>query len=83
MDGKNHTDVRTEEHENYATLEIRATRGDGTRDQERVKLAYSRDTLAEVEADREEALRMVDESLVEVRQMEYDRVDDGDTDTDE
>ena len=74
MDGKKHTDVDTEEHENFATLEIRATRGDGTRDQERVKLKYSRETLAEVDADRDEALRMVNETLAEVRQMDHDRV---------
>jgi hypothetical protein len=78
MDGKKHTDVETEEHENFATLEIRATRGDGTRDQERVKLKYSRDTLAEVDADRGEALRMVDETLAETRQMHHERTDEDD-----
>ena len=78
MDGKKHTDVETEEHENFATLEIRATRGDGTRDQERVKLKYSRDTLAEVDADWEEAVRMVDETLAETRQMHHDRTDEDD-----
>jgi hypothetical protein len=71
-------DVRTEltEEEAFCTLQIQTKRGDGTRDEDRIKATLRRDSLDEIEADRERFLAMIENTISEVR--EYQPTHDGD-----
>lgn len=61
----------------FCTLQVRTKRGDGTRDSDRVTATLGRDTLEEVEEDREEFIEMVRETAEEVRAIQPDGADDG------
>ena len=71
---ENHTDdLRTELIENddgFCRLEVRATRGTGTRDSERITAELGRNTLEAVEEQRPELLAMVGETIEETRTMQ-------------
>jgi hypothetical protein len=73
MANENHTDdVRTEltEEDGFCRLEVRATRGEGTRDSERITAELGRDTLEEVEAQRPAMLAMVRKTIEDTREMQ-------------
>ena len=71
---ENYTDdLRTELIENddgFCRLEVRATRGTGTRDSERITAELGRNTLEAVEEQRPELLAMVGETIEETRTMQ-------------
>jgi hypothetical protein len=73
MTDENHTDdVQTEltEENGFCRLEVRATRGNGTRDSERITAELGRDTLEEVEDQRPAMLEMVRAIIEDTRQMQ-------------
>jgi hypothetical protein len=73
MTDENHTDdLRTEltEENGFCRLEVRATRGSGTRDSERITAELGRDTLEEVENQRPPMLEMVRATIEETREMQ-------------
>jgi hypothetical protein len=65
-------DLRTEltEENGFCRLEVRATRGEGTRDSERITAELARGTLEEVEEQRPAMLAMVRETIEETREMQ-------------
>ena len=82
--------TNVEQDENgFCTLQVRAKRGEGTRDEDRVTATLGRDTLEEVEEQRPAMLAMVRETIEETREMQpsenedEDEDDDGDGDGDE
>ena len=81
MTDRNHTnDVRTELTENdggFCTLQVRAKRGEGTRDQDRVTATLGRPTREQVEDEREAFLAMVEDTVERTRTMQPGE-DDGD-----
>jgi len=67
-------DLRTElsEENGFCTLEVRAKRGSGTRDEDRVTATLARDTLEEVEDHRESLLAMVRGTVEDARAIQPD-----------
>ena len=84
MASDDHTDdLRTElaEENGFCTLQVRAKRGSGTRDSERITATLGRGTLGEVEEQRERLLAMVRDTIEDVRTFQPDEgegEDDGD-----
>ena len=82
MTDRNHTDdVRqklTENDEGFCTLQVRAKRGEDTRDQDRVTATLGRPTREEVEDERDAFLAMVEDTVERTRAMQPDEDDDGD-----
>jgi hypothetical protein len=73
MTDENHTDdLRTEltEENGFCRLEVRAKRGTGTRDEERITAELGRDTPEEVENQRPAMLEMVRATIEETREMQ-------------
>jgi hypothetical protein len=74
MANGDHTDdLRTELAENddgFCTLQVRAKRGEGTRDQDRVTATLGRPSLEEVEAERDEFLDMIEDTVARTREMQ-------------
>ena len=74
MTDRNHTDdVREElkqDNDGFCTLQVRAKRGEGTRDEDRVTATLGRPSLDEVEADRGRFLDMVEDSVERTREMQ-------------
>jgi hypothetical protein len=73
MATEEHTDdVRAEltEENGFCRLEVRATRGSGTRDSERITAELGRDTLEEVENQRPAMVEMVRATIEETREMQ-------------
>jgi hypothetical protein len=70
------TEVSTDDE--FCTLQVRTKRGGGTRDQDRITATLGRDSLAELEEDREQFIQMVKDTAEEVRdiQPEDDAEDD-------
>ena len=84
MTDRNHTDdVRTELTENddsFCTLQVRAKRGEGTRDQDRVTATLGRSTREQVEDEREAFLAMVEDTVERTRAMQPGEDDGNDED---
>ena len=71
--GDHTNDVREELIQNddgFCTLQVRAKRGEGTRDQDRVTATLGRPTLEEVEAERDEFLDMIEDTVGRTREMQ-------------
>ena len=82
MATEDHTDdLRTElaEENGFCTLQVRAKRGSGTRDSERITATLGRDTLGEVEEQRERLVAMVRDTIEDVRSIQPDEGADGET----
>jgi hypothetical protein len=77
--GDHTDDVRTELTENddgFCTLQVRAKRGEGTRDQDRVTATLGRPSLEEVEEERDDFLDMIEDTVGRTREMRLSE-DDG------
>jgi hypothetical protein len=61
--------------ENFCTLQVQTKRGDGTRDEDRIKATLRRDSLDEIEADRQRFLTMIEDTIEDVRTYESDEDD--------
>jgi hypothetical protein len=74
MANGDHTDdVREELIQNddgFCTLQVRAKRGEGTRDQDRVTATLGRPSLEEVEAERDQFLDMIEDIVGRTREMQ-------------
>ena len=74
MTSQNPTDdVRTELTENddgFCTLQVRAKRGEGTRDQDRVTATLGCPSLKEVEEERDDFLDMIEDTVGRTREMQ-------------
>ncbi|WP_394743184.1 DUF7389 domain-containing protein [Natronococcus roseus] len=57
----------TENEDGFCTLQVQSKRGDGTRDEDRVKATLGRNSIEEIEEDRERFLEMVEETMTERR----------------
>ena len=82
MATEDHTDdLRTElaGENGFCTLQVRAKRGSGTRDQDRVTATLGRGTLGEVEEQRERLLAVVRDTIEDVRTIQPDEGADGET----
>ena len=80
MASDDHTDdLRTElaEENGFCTLQVRAKRGSGTRDSERITATLGRGTLGEVEERRERLLAMVRDTIEDARTIQPDEDVDG------
>ena len=63
-------DLQTELSENedgFCTLQVQSKRGDGTRDEDRVKATLGRPTLEEIEEDREQFLEIIEKTMADRR----------------
>jgi len=82
MASDDHTDdLRTElaEENGFCTLQVRAKRGSGTRDSERITATLGCGTLGEVEEQRERLLAMVRDTIEDVRTIQPDEGAEGET----
>ena len=74
MTDRNHTDdvreVWKQNNDGFCTLQVRAKRGEGTRDEDCVTATLGRPSLDEVEADRSRFLDMVEDSVERTREMQ-------------
>jgi hypothetical protein len=70
-------DMRTKltEEEEFCTLQVQTKRGNGTRDEDRVKATLRRDSLEAIEEDRDTFLGMIEETISEVRDFQPDEDD--------
>lgn len=57
----------TEDENGFCTLQVQSKRGDGTRDEDRVKATLGRNSIEEIEEDRERFLEMIEETMTERR----------------
>ncbi|MDG5821833.1 hypothetical protein [Natronococcus sp. A-GB7] len=57
----------TENEDGFCTLQVQSKRGGGTRDEDRVKATLGRNSIEEIEEDREQFLEMVEETMTERR----------------
>ncbi|MDG5762012.1 hypothetical protein QA600_22100 [Natronococcus sp. A-GB1] len=57
----------TENEDGFCTLQVQSKRGGGTRDEDRVKATLGRNSIEEIEEDREQFLEMVEETMAERR----------------
>jgi hypothetical protein len=57
----------TEDEDGFCTLQVQSKRGDGTRDEDRVKATLGRNSIEEIEEDRERLLEMIEETMTERR----------------
>lgn len=57
----------TEDEDGFCTLQVQSKRGDGTRDEDRVKATLGRNSIEEIEEDRERFLEMIEETMTERR----------------
>ena len=71
--------TRTElaEENGFCTLQVRAKRGSGTRDSERITATLGRGTLGAVEERRERVLAMVRDTIEDARTIQPDEGADG------
>lgn len=86
MAGTDYTDdVRLELHDNdtdsdtgFCTLQVRTKRGTGTRDQDRITGTLARPTLEGLEAERDEFLELIEDTVARTRAMDHDEEDEDD-----
>ncbi|ELY58730.1 DUF7389 domain-containing protein [Natronococcus jeotgali] len=57
----------TENEDGFCTLQVQSKRGDGTRDEDRVKATLGRNSIEEIEEDREQFLEIVEDTMAERR----------------
>lgn len=66
-------DVReelTQNDDGFCTLQVRAKRGEDTRDQDRVTATLGRPSLEEIEAERDDFLAMIEDTVERTREMQ-------------
>lgn len=65
-------DETVEQHDEFARLSIRSQRGNGTDDRDRVKVTVQQATLADLEAERDRAVALVEAALDGARENQPD-----------
>lgn len=80
MARRNATDtLETElnEDDGFCTLQVRAKRGEGTRDEDRITVTLGRSTREEVEEERDALIGMVKDTAERVRAIQPETSEDG------
>lgn len=57
------TELSEDDSDGFCTLQVQSKRGDGTRDEDRVKATLGRNSIEEIKEDREQFLEMIEETM--------------------
>lgn len=57
------TELNENDSDGFCTLQVQSKRGDGTRDEDRVKATLGRNSIEEIKEDREQFLEMIEETM--------------------